>query len=249
MDRSEWLKDMREKAEALYDFGAHHYWSSWGIEVSETHRLYMQKFLQRVKPEGRILSAACGAGRFDGFLLDAGHPVLGIDQSAGVLAVARQHFPLERYPPLGGFPGLSYEKLAMQEMAFHEEFAGVICMDAMEHISPEDWLPIARNFQRALMPGGVLYVTVDWAEPEEMQASLQRARARGLPAVYGEVVDQTDADYAKAMSGGEITDAAVYHFHPPLEQVIAWLMEAGLAVVEVATGEEYHHILAEKKPG
>jgi 2-polyprenyl-3-methyl-5-hydroxy-6-metoxy-1,4-benzoquinol methylase len=99
-----------------------------------------------VPPCSVLLSAACGAGRFDGVLLEAGHSVVGIDQSAGMLARAREHFP-----------GARYEKIGLQEMDFREEFDGAICMDAMEHICPEDWPVILRGFQAALKPGGVLY--------------------------------------------------------------------------------------------
>jgi hypothetical protein len=44
------------------------------VVVEETHRAYLQKFLERVPVRGKLLSAACGAGRFDGMLLKAGHP-------------------------------------------------------------------------------------------------------------------------------------------------------------------------------
>ena len=101
---------------------------TFGLSEDKTHQQYLQKFLKRVVPGGAILSAACGAGRFDGLLLFAGHPVVGIDQSAGMLARAKEHFPEVRYI-----------EMALQEMHFRETFDGVICMDAMEHICPEDY--------------------------------------------------------------------------------------------------------------
>lgn len=86
MERAEWLKQMREKAEALYDRFSPLYWRSYGLYPNETHREYLQKFLERVAPHSTLLSAACGAGRYDGMLLKAGHSVLDIDQYAGMLA-------------------------------------------------------------------------------------------------------------------------------------------------------------------
>jgi hypothetical protein len=44
----------------------------FGFYDNQTHLVYLQKFLERVTPGGVVLSAACGAGRFDGYLLDAG---------------------------------------------------------------------------------------------------------------------------------------------------------------------------------
>jgi ubiquinone/menaquinone biosynthesis C-methylase UbiE len=62
------------------------------------------------------------AGRYDGELLDAGHHVVGIDQSAGMLERAREHFPQAQY-----------EKMGLQEMNFHEQFDGAICGLAGDH--------------------------------------------------------------------------------------------------------------------
>ena len=138
MERAEWLKLMRSRAEALYDRFSYRYWDTWGMDVSDTHREYLQKNQDRIPPGGMILSAACGAGRFEGFLLEAGHSVVGIDQSEGVLAKAKEHFPK-----------VQYKKMALQEMDFRETFEGVICMDAMEHICPEDYPGI---FQAAGTP-------------------------------------------------------------------------------------------------
>jgi 2-polyprenyl-3-methyl-5-hydroxy-6-metoxy-1,4-benzoquinol methylase len=158
MERAEWLKKMRAMAEALYDHLAPAYWVKYGLYPDPPHRQFMEKFLGRLGAHSAILDAACGGGLYDGMLLEAGHSVLGIDQSGGSLARAREHFPQDR------FPGLRYAKMGLQEMDFLGEFDGVICMDALEHICPEDWPGILARFQKALKPGGMLYVTVDAAE-------------------------------------------------------------------------------------
>src|SRR5512147_2413220 len=153
MERTAWLNQMRSMAEALYDRFAHYYWERWGEDVDENHREYLAKFLALVGQPGTILSAACGAGRFDGLLLEAGHSVVGIDQSAKMLASAKEHFPK-----------VEYKKMALHEINFRESFDGVICMDAMEHICPEDYPDILQGFQKALKPSGVLYFTADREE-------------------------------------------------------------------------------------
>jgi 2-polyprenyl-3-methyl-5-hydroxy-6-metoxy-1,4-benzoquinol methylase len=254
MERSEWLKKVRSMAETLYDHGASSYWSKYGKEVEPLHRQFIDKFLGQLKGPGTILDAACGAGLYDGILLEAGHTVLGIDQSAGMLNRAREHYPKEQ------FPNLHYLKLGLQEMDFQSVFDGAICMDAMEHICPEDWPGILAGFNQALKPGGPLYITVDAMLADEYRQSYERAIAMGLPVVYGEQVDDLDAAYSIAMQqnpldpnalSGERLDHTVYHFHPTMEQVRTWYAQAGFAIEEEAVGtgymEEYMHVLARKK--
>ncbi len=241
MERAEWLKRMRVMAEALYDHFSPDYWVRFGQDVDEMHREYLQKFLRFVGQPGSILSAACGAGRFDGMLMEAGHSVVGTDQSAGMLARAREHFPPEQ------FPRLRYEKIGLQEIDFHEEFDGVICMDAMEHICPEDWPGILRRFHAALKPDGYLYLTADMRDAAEIKAAYEHALAMGLPVIYGEIADEVEAAAQRALETGEVVDQCVYHFSPSLEQIQAWLEQAGLKIVESGTESEYHHILARKE--
>jgi 2-polyprenyl-3-methyl-5-hydroxy-6-metoxy-1,4-benzoquinol methylase len=239
MERAEWLKQMRNNAEVLYDRFSTRYWVTWGLVVEETHRAYLQKFLERISPGGIILSAACGAGRFDGRLLEAGHRVVGIDQSAGVLKLAKEHFP-----------EVEYKKMALHEMDFREMFDGVICMDAMEHICPEDYPGILRGFQKALKPGGVLYFTADREEEPDFDLEIyfERGKAAGLPIVFGEVADE--AAFKQAMgqmeASDELTDRAVYHYYPPLDKVREWIDQAGLVIEDEGAGSGFHHFVVRK---
>jgi len=236
MERAEWLKYMRNKAEALYDNGAPKYWVEFGFCADETHLAYLQKFLVRVPQHSTLLSAACGAGLYDGILLKAGHTVLGIDQSVGMLARAMEHFPEVRY-----------EKIGLQEMDFREEFDGVICIDAMEHICPEDWLGILQGFQKALKPGGALYFTLGLEDAGVVEKAYKRAKELGLPVVFGEVADQVEEAYERAVVYGEVTDVSVYHYCPSLEQVRTWIDQAGFEIEEEGTGNEYEHFVVRKR--
>ena len=241
MERVEWLKQMREMTEAIYDHDAPEYWTNFGLYPNETQLEFLKKFLDRVQPHGRLLSAACGAGRYDGILLEAGHIVVGIDQSAGMLERAKEHFPQ-----------IQYEKMGLQEMNFNEAFDGIICVDALEHVCPEDWPGIARNFSKAVKANGMLYFTVEVPNPEEVKASYERAKAIGLPVVFGELADQVQSSYERMKAHiaqgkpGTLADLEVYHYYPPLEQVRAWLEEAGLAIEEEGTGLWYQHFIARK---
>ncbi len=241
MERAEWLLQMRARAEWFYDQFAPQYWVTFGLYPNETHLAYLQKLLARVAPASTLLSAGCGAGRYDGLLLAAGHHVVGIDPSAGMLARARERFPTARY-----------ERMGLQDMAWKAEFDGAICIDALEHVSPEDWPEIVQRLRAALKPGGVLYLTVDPGLPLENAESYARARSMGLPVVFGEVADRVEETLAQIQAGGppalahELADGAVYHYHPPLEQVRTWLAQAGLSIEEQGTGNGYEHFLVRR---
>ena len=128
----------------------------------------------------------------------------------------------------------------------------MICMDALEHVCPEDWPGILQRFWEALKPGGVLYFTVELPDPEEVESSYERAKAMGLPVVFGELADevQTSYDRLKALSSpvvpGDLADVATYHYYPSLEQVQTWLGEAGFEVEEQGTGNGYEHFVVRK---
>ncbi len=246
MERTEWLKKMRAQAEGLYDHLAPGYWVTFGFYPNGMHCEFVDKFLGRLGQRSHILDAGCGAGRYDGMLVEAGHSVLGIDQSSKMLAKAREHFPEEQ------FPGLRYAKLGLQEINSQAEFDGLICVDALEHVCPEDWPGIVARFQEALRPEGPLYFTVEVPDWGEVNEAYQRAKAMGLPVVFGEVVYAVDAGYAQAdvldwqALPAEQVDASVYHYHPRLEQVRAWLDGEGLAIEEEGFGDGYAHFLVRK---
>jgi trans-aconitate methyltransferase len=153
-------------------------------------------------------------------LLDAGRHPVGADQSAGMLAQAR-----------GKFPHVAVEKVGLQELSCTAEFDGVMCVDAMENVFPEDWPQVLANLCRALRPGGYLYLTVELIDERELEAVFVEATAQELPVVRGEHTRR---------GGGR--------YYPPLDQVAAWVRDAGLQVVEdghsQGDGYGYYHLLS-----
>jgi len=232
---------MRRKTQALYDRFAPLYWVKYGLQPDETHQTFLQTFLEKVPPNSSLLSAGCGAGRYDGILSDAGHSVLGIDLSAGMLARAREKFPQIRY-----------EQIGVQEMDFYHEFDGAICIDALEHVFPEDWPVIVKGFAAALKPEGVLYFTLDVSATDWLQAAYEQGQAKGLPIVFGEVAAEVAEAYKKVMSlpidevPDELSDKAVYHYYPSVAQVKRWLDQGGFVIEAKGEGKWYQHFVVRK---
>src|SRR5262245_43941797 len=138
MDRISWLRERRLEAEERYStWWAPEYGKTLGFYPNTSHLQFIQKFKDLLPQDGAVLDAACGAGRYMPEFVSKGYTVVGIDQSAGMLARAKEYFPDVRL-----------EKVGLQEMSFQEMFDGAICMDAMEHVSPEGWTIILHNFHR-----------------------------------------------------------------------------------------------------
>jgi cyclopropane fatty-acyl-phospholipid synthase-like methyltransferase len=128
------------------------------------------------------------------------------------------------------FPTVQLQKVGLQEMVFVDIFDGAVCMDAMEHVCPEDWLPIFHNFHRALKPQGHLYYTVEIADTDEVAEAFKTGQEMGLPVVYGEWANNDE----------------VYHFYPMMDQVREWLGQANFRLVEEGEGDGYHHFIVRK---
>jgi len=243
MEREEWLNQMREKIEQLYDRFSPLYWVKFGLQPNEIHMEYLQKFLEQLNPSSTLLSAGCGAGRYDGMLLEAGHSVVGIDISDGMLARAREQFP-----------NIRYEKKGLQEMDYQQEFDGVICIDALEHIFPEDWPVCILGFREALKPGGILYFTLDVSATAFLEKEYGKAKAKGLPVVYGEVAADVDEAFKKVMSmeygevpDDDLADQAAYHYYPPVDKVRKWLDQVMFTIEAEGMGRWYRHFIVRKK--
>jgi ubiquinone/menaquinone biosynthesis C-methylase UbiE len=221
LDRGAWLRECRRIAEERFDTLFAPTYDRDEAPASPTHRRCVAAVVDRCPPDGRILDAACGTGRYFGMILQAGRQVVGVDQSGGMLTEARAKHP-----------EVTVDKIGLQELTFVAEFDAAICVDAMENVFPEDWPTVLANLRRAVREGGHLYLTVERIDQQKLTAAYDDATAAGLPVLPGET----------SRGGG-------YHYYPALEQVAAWVCGAGLRVVEEATSEgdgySYLHLLTQ----
>jgi SAM-dependent methyltransferase len=226
-DRAAWLRNLRRVNEQQEDALSSVFDEQWGV-IGDTHRAFVERFLSMLPPDGRVLDAACGTGKYFGVVLESGRSLVGVDHSGGHLAVARSKFPQ-----------VPTERHDLQDLPYRDEFDGVMCVDAMEFVPPEDWPDVLARFRRALRPGGWLYLTVELAREARVREANEEARRSGLPVVEGEVMWHEPDAY--------------YHHYPSVERVRAWLADVGFSIEGDAEGpwhEEgyaYHHVLARLK--
>ena len=217
--RDAWLAERRATVRASYDAEAPTYDDEIDYAVP-LQPVFIRRLVETCPPDGIVLDAPCGTGRWFPLVTDAGRSVVGIDQSAGMLAVARAR-------------GLAVatEQVGLQELAFDAAFDAAMTIDAMENVPPEDWPLVIANLHRAVRPGGHLYVTVEEADEPEIDAAFADAQVHGWPAVHGEVVEG---------------DTAGYHYYPGRDRVMTWLAAEGLVVVDEAfdqhDGWGYRHL-------
>ena len=226
-DRAAWLSELRrenERQEDAADIDSEPYWN----EIDDVHRTFVERFLSMLPPGGSVLDAACGIGRYIGMILGSGRSATAVDASGSYLAVVGE-----------SWPDATIEKHDLQELPYRDRFDGVMCVDAMEFVPPEDWPEVLERFRDALHRTGWLYLTVELVPIEQIRSLHDAARDAGLPVVEGEVMWDASADAP-----------GYYHYYPSLGQVRAWLGEAGFDVVEEAEGPwhdgayAYHHVLA-----
>jgi 2-polyprenyl-3-methyl-5-hydroxy-6-metoxy-1,4-benzoquinol methylase len=206
MDRATWLAQRRRAVREQYDAEAPTYRTEGGDYPTPKHPAFIDRLLEATPPDGVVLDAACGAGKWFGAVREAGRRVVGTDQSAGMVEQALTTGLAERV-----------EHIGLQELAFEAEFDAAMVIDAMENVAPEDWPVVAGNLARAVKPGGGLFVTLEEQEDEAINVTFRALAADGQPAVRGEVIEG---------------DVAGYHYYPGRAQALVWLTDAGFTLLD-----------------
>jgi SAM-dependent methyltransferase len=211
-DRQTFLAERRAMMVKRYDtIHSPHYDEHWAT-VTPSHATCLRRFLDRLSAGAEVLDAACGTGKYWATVLNAGLKVVGLDQSSGMLAQARRKHPtvptqLLSLQNLGSIPAL------------HRRFQGLVCIDALECIPPEDWPGVAVGLAQVLKQGSPAYVTVE-------------LHAGPLPGP----VDPRQVP-------GEVIEDGGYHFYTSRASVSRWLEEAGFVLEDQAVGDDYWHLI------
>ena len=224
MERQGWLAERRAALVAAWDAEA----ATYGDEEYpwDMQRAWVARVLRLIPSGGAVLDAPCGTGKYFPMLAAAGCRVAGADQSAGMLTRARAR----------GI-AFSLQRTSLQDLSYAGQFDAVLTIEAMQHIPPEDWPGVLANLRRAIRPGGLVYLTVQVLGQHHIQRAFDSLRARGLPAVRGELAEE---------------DTSGYHYFPGRDQAVGCFGQQGLAIVDEGfrrgNGWGHHHFLLRPGP-
>ncbi len=218
MERKQWIIEKRKKAEERYDMiFSSNYDKKWGY-IEEKHEKLVKEFIKLIPHKGHVLDAACGTGKYWDILKEYNLKVKGIDQSYEMLIKAKTK--CKEYET---------DKIGLQDIEDVNVFDGIMCIDAMENVFPENWVDVIKNFYNALKNEGILYFTVETISKKEKDEGFTIGKKKGLPIVYGEV----------AHEGG-------YHYYPEIEYVKNILKNECFKILKESISEGYHHFLVQK---
>ena len=144
-------------AQAAYDAIARAYHDQLGNELAgkPLDRALLAAFVE-LAGEGAIADVGCGPGHVTRFLAAQNARVIGIDISAGMLAVAREHAP-----------ALPFAAGSMLQLpAAGGALSGIIALYSIIHLAASDRARACREFARAVRPGGWLLAAFHVDSPD-----------------------------------------------------------------------------------
>ena len=152
--------------------------------VSQTQSVDMtsiqDRFIGLVKAGGHILDFGCGSGRDTKYFLSKGFSVTATDGSEELCREASR------------YAGIRVRRLLFTELDETEAFDGIWACASVLHAPHAELPDIFRRMERALKPGGILYVSFKYGDFEgersgryytDMKEDSFGALVRGVPSI------------------------------------------------------------------
>ncbi|MFC4146751.1 class I SAM-dependent methyltransferase [Micromonospora mangrovi] len=138
-------------SQPLYDALAPGYEEHFAVPHRRAYDdLAWERVAALLPPDGPVVDAGCGVGRWARRLLDLGHPVTGVEQAPGMVA------ELRRRPP---GPGFTLVEGSMTEVTLPATAGAVLAMGSLQYTADPE--RAVAHLAGWLRPGGVLAVLVD----------------------------------------------------------------------------------------
>lgn len=135
------------------------YWNTRGAEKSFRHPMNVERVGQWLSADSRILDYGCGYGRCLADLFGAGYRnLIGFDFSPAMIKSARAQFP-----------EISFEAVQSSTIPLPESSVdGALLFSVLTCVPTDDGQrAIIGELLRVLRPGGLLYISDLWLQPDE----------------------------------------------------------------------------------
>ena len=124
-------------------------WDTARSKFSGREIEYLEAFLDGLTVPSGILDLGCGTGRpISESLLERGHRVTGVDQSAGMLELARTRLPAG-----------AWIESRIEDFESAEPYDGIVCWDALFHIERSSHEDLIHRMAGMLVGGGRLMLS------------------------------------------------------------------------------------------
>jgi SAM-dependent methyltransferase len=124
-------------------------WNAHRVSFREHERRLLDRLLEGLPAQARVLDLGCGTGRPNAeYIVAQGHRVTGVDQAETMLAKAGAFLPDE-----------VWIKAELDGYAARREFSAVLCWDALFHLERARHRAVLASAWEALIPGGRLLLS------------------------------------------------------------------------------------------
>lgn len=124
--------------------------STRDADFSETQN----RFLDCLKPGGKILDLGCGSGRDTKYFLQKGYPVEAIDGSAELCRAASE------------YTGIPVRQMLFGDFMGREEYDGIWACASILHLPYQELQKTIEVLAQALKPDGILYTSFKYGTYE-----------------------------------------------------------------------------------
>ena len=112
------------------------------------------RFLRRLPKNALILDFGCGTGRDSKYFLQKGYRVEACDGSEEMVKIAER------------VVGIPVRKMLFSELCEHERYDGIFACASILHVPYKELPDIFLRMEKALKPGGILYVSFKYGRFE-----------------------------------------------------------------------------------
>ncbi|HRI83114.1 MAG TPA: class I SAM-dependent methyltransferase [Opitutaceae bacterium] len=131
-------------------------WAAARVTLREQDRRLLDRMIEGLPPGAEVLDLGCGTGRPNAeYLVAQGFRVTGVDQSAAMLAKARELLP-----------GCDWMQAELDAVELDRNVSAVLCWDALFHLERARHQRVLTQAWQVLPPGGrLLFSTGGSAHP------------------------------------------------------------------------------------